>query len=122
MGIFDRESGLDENVITERLVQSVKKSLRPTVVKGVLTFEQLEVLLIEIEGIINCRPLAVQSSNSPEDLITVTPSMLMFGKNILQRDDPPRALRKDEVDQPAFAKHFQMRQQLLDTFWRKWRK
>ena len=100
----------------------MKKSLRPTVLRGVLTYEQLEVLLIEIEGIINCRPLGIQQTNDPEDLIPVTPSLLMYGKNMMPIEDPPRALRQDEVDQPAFAKRFQLRKRLLDTFWRKWQK
>ena len=119
---FSTEKAPWTNAITERLVQSVKKSLRPTVVRGVLTFEQLEVLFIEIEGIINCRPLAVQHTNNPEDLIPVTPSLLMYGKNLMPIEDPPRALRQTEIDPPAFAKRFQVRQQLLDTFWRKWKK
>ena len=119
---FSTEKAPWTNAITERLVQSVKKSLRPTVLRGVLTFEQLEVLLIEIEGIINCRPLGIQQTNDPEDLIPVTPSLLMYGKNMMPIEDPPRALRQDEVDQPAFAKRFQLRKQLLDTFWRKWKK
>ena len=48
--------------------------------------------------------------------------MLMYGKNMMPIEDPPRALRQDEVDQPAFAKRFQLRKRLLDTFWRKWQK
>ena len=119
---FSTEKAPWTNAITERLVQSVKKSLRPTVLRSALTFEQLEVLLIEIEGIINCRPLAVQVSNNPEDLTPITPSLLMYGKNLMPMEDPPRVLRREEVEEPAFVKRFQLRQQLLDTFWRKWQK
>ena len=46
----------------ERLVRSVKLTLRKTLGKSFLTFEELQTILCEIEYLINCRPLVYASS------------------------------------------------------------
>ena len=119
---FSTEKAAWTNGITERLVQSVKRALRPTLLREVVSFERLEAILIGIEGILNCRPLAT-SSASDESLATpITPSLLMYGKNMLPLEDPPRSLRTDDSHMPNVTKSLKIRQRFLNMFWRMWRK
>ena len=63
----------------ERLVRSVKMSLKKLLGKAKLTYEE-ETALIEVEGVINCRPL--NPVYDDELLEPLTPSHLFAGRNI----------------------------------------
>ena len=119
---FSTEKAAWTNGITERLVQSVKRALRPTLLREVVSFERLEAILIGIEGILNCRPLATASSADPDLAAPITPSLLMYGKNMLPLEDPPRAMRIDESHMPDITRSMKVRQRFLNAFWRRWRK
>ena len=119
---FSIEKAAWTNGITERLIQSVKKALRPTLLREVVSFERLEAILIGIEGILNCRPLALPSAADPDLATPITPSLLMYGKQMFPLEDPPRSLRTDESHMPAITKSMKVRQRFLNTFWRAWRK
>ena len=69
----------------ERLVKTVKRSLRKILKKSKITYEELLTLIIEIEGVINSRPLCYLYSDSSVDEI-LTPSHLMFGRRLLSRE------------------------------------
>ena len=69
----------------ERLVQTVKRSLRKVLKKSKVTYEELLTIVIEIEGIINSRPLCYQYSSCTDDVLT--PSHLMLGRRLLSRED-----------------------------------
>ena len=43
----------------ERLVRSVKRCLKKTIGKARLTYEELLTIIVEIEGVLNSRPLTV---------------------------------------------------------------
>ena len=65
----------------ERLVRSVKLTLRKTLGKSFLTFEELQTILCEIEYLINCRPLVYTSSDDVHE--GLTPFHLMYGRNLI---------------------------------------
>ena len=119
---FSTEKAAWTNGITERLVQSVKRALRPTLLREVVSFERLEAILIGIEGILNCRPLALTSAADPDLATPITPSLLMYGKNMMPLEDPPRSLRLDEAHMPDITRSMKVRQRFLNMFWRLWRK
>ena len=54
----------------ERLVQTVKWSLWKILFKPNVTYDKLEIITIQIEGIINCRPLAYMHNDDVEKTIT----------------------------------------------------
>ncbi|XP_058800272.1 uncharacterized protein LOC131669426 [Phymastichus coffea] len=62
----------------EAAVKSFKHHLKP-IVDNQFTFDQLETLLIEIEAILNSRPLGALSAN-PNDLLAVSPAHLLIGR------------------------------------------
>ncbi|KIH46190.1 hypothetical protein ANCDUO_23759, partial [Ancylostoma duodenale] len=55
--------------VYERLIQSVKHSLYKTVGHAVLSFDELSTVLIEIEALLNTRPLLYIDSNSVNESI-----------------------------------------------------
>ncbi|GFW47959.1 integrase catalytic domain-containing protein [Trichonephila clavipes] len=65
----------------ERLIRTVKPALRKTVGRATLFRYELETLLIEIEGVLNSRPLTYIFSefNEPEPL---TPSHMILGRRV----------------------------------------
>ncbi|GFY29237.1 integrase catalytic domain-containing protein [Trichonephila clavipes] len=65
----------------ERLIQTVTLALRKTVGRATLFRDELETLLIEIEGVLNSRPLTYIFSefNEPEPL---TPSHMILGRRV----------------------------------------
>ena len=64
----------------ERLVRSVKTSLKKILGLSYLTYEELETVLIEIESSINTRPLTYVNEDDTETIIT--PNHLIFGCDI----------------------------------------
>ena len=68
----------------ERLVRSVKLPLLKVAGKALLSFEELNTVICEIEMIINCRPFVY----TPEDDLheTFTPFHLMCGRDISKRE------------------------------------
>ena len=68
----------------ERLVRWVKTPLKKILKKALLTFEELQTVLTEIEATINQRPLCYTSDEDIGD--TITPNHLMFGRQPNQRN------------------------------------
>ena len=61
----------------ERLVQTVKRSLRPTIHGCKLNFEDLKAVLYETSSVVNFRPLTHVSSD-PNDLAALCPNDFLF--------------------------------------------
>ena len=66
----------------ERMVQTVKKCLRKAIGQATLTFDQLQTLLIEIEAIVNSRPLTYAYNDVEGLSYTISPSHLLYGRRI----------------------------------------
>ncbi|GFS61188.1 integrase catalytic domain-containing protein [Trichonephila clavipes] len=76
----------------DRLIRTVKLALRKTVGRATLFRDELETLLIEIEGVLNSRPLTYIFSefNEPEPL---TPSHMILERRV--NSLPPARLNFD---------------------------
>ena len=97
----------------ERLNRSIKGALRKTLWKSKLSYEEVETILIQIEGVLNSRPLCyVDDSDLTEPL---TPSHLMFGRNIGRRNVLSTANTR-EVSPGTRVKHVA---KLQEVFWKR---
>ena len=54
----------------ERLVQTVKRSLRKILFRASVTYEELETVLVNVEGIVNSCPLTYIYDDDVEEVIT----------------------------------------------------
>ena len=71
--------------VFERLVKSVKRCLKKTISGARLIYEELLTVIIEVEMILNCRPLSYVSSEDYEE--PLTPSHLLCGHRIMSLPD-----------------------------------
>lgn len=102
----------------ERLIRSVKVSLRKTVGGKCLTRSELETTLHEIEACINSRPLTYineELANSP----TLSPSHFLIGRTTGVQVEGVK-----DVCVPISVRDLcvreQLRQQQFETFWKLW--
>lgn len=100
----------------ERMIRSVKTCLKKKLRKAALNFEDLQTNLIEVEAIINSRPLTYNSNEMRE---TLTPSHFLSGKRILSLPVQEKDKTDDNQD---ISKRWKHRQQLMNGFWTRWKK
>ncbi|XP_060551271.1 uncharacterized protein LOC132712851 [Ruditapes philippinarum] len=110
----------------ERLVGLVKRTLRKTIGRTLLTSVKLQTLLKETESVINSRPL-VYVEEDIDSCITITPGHFLSLKwNI----SLPELQKNDESDSEYFPfksseadilKLWRKGHKLLDSFWKLWR-
>lgn len=99
----------------ERAVQSTKFHLRRVIGKNILTAQQLNSLIIQIEGILNSRPITALSTE-PNDFQALTPGHFITGRPITAPPERDVSLLSDGV-----LGHYQMIQALLGRFWKQWK-
>jgi len=100
----------------EAAVKSAKHLLLKNVSTAALTYEELETVVVEIEAILNSRPL-VPSSSDANDLNAITPGHFLIGEELtsvvdMQAKDPKRKL----------IEHWQLVAELKRNFWQRWSK
>ncbi|XP_033222635.1 uncharacterized protein LOC117176491 [Belonocnema kinseyi] len=100
----------------EASVKSFKHHLLRTVGDKLLTYEQLETYIIEIEAILNSRPLSPLSSD-PNDLLPLTPGHLLIGS-------PLTSFPQTDLSNVAAGRlsSWQFAQQMRHHFWSRWKK
>lgn len=102
----------------ERLVGSVKRSLRKILFRATVNYEELRTVICEIEGIMNSRPLCYNYSDDTEEVIT--PSHLIFGRRLMTYNYSDEEETKIE-DQVSLTKRMKYLQLLIDSYWGRWR-
>ena len=114
---FSKAKAPWENGIAERMVQSVKRSLRKALHASLMTHEELATTLVEVEALINNRPL---SCVRDESLLPITPAELVAGRPLTALPDPRPGMANDpELD---FASLWRKRKAVMNSFWRRWRR
>ena len=101
----------------ERLVKSVKLSLKKVIRNARLNYDELSTVLVEVEAALNSRPLTYVFDEMEEPL---TPSHLIVGRRILS---VPSKNSSNEVDQTEgiLTRRAKFLQRTLDHFWNRWK-
>ncbi|XP_062703501.1 uncharacterized protein LOC134285959 [Aedes albopictus] len=100
--------------IWEAAVKSLKTHLRRTLVNALITAEQFQTLLTQIEALLNSRPLT-QLSNSPEDLDVLTPGHFLVHRPLTSIPEPSyEELPSNRLSQ------WQQIQEYLRRLWKRW--
>ena len=107
----------------ERLVRSVKRCLKKVIGRARLTSEELLTLVMEVETILNSRPLSYVTQEDLDE--PISPSHLLIGRRILSIPDNlcySESLDEDfEVTQPLLSKRIIHLGRTIDQFWARWK-
>lgn len=98
----------------ESCVKSIKTHLRKLTAESSLTYEEMNTLLILIEGVLNSRPLIAQSDDI-NDLTPLTPSHFLIGRELSSIPEPSYENIKINKLSP-----WQRVQQLRQHYWKRW--
>lgn len=109
----------------ERMIGMTKSILKKVLGRSFITLEALQTLVVEIEAVLNDRPLTYQSADilDPEPL---TPSHLLYGRRITTLPYIPT--EDDELTDPTYTTGTMLRnkaqrqEQLLQHFQTHWRR
>ena len=110
--------------VFERMVKSTKRCLRKMIGRASFTRDELLTAVVEIEAVINSRPLSYVSAMDVEE--PLTPSHLLVGRRILSLPDylGHRCEPSDEdfeVSASQLTKRMKHLASVLNHFWRRWR-
>lgn len=105
------------NGLAEGAVKSVKYHLKRVLCLANLTYEEMNTVLVQIEAILNSRPLTPLSSN-PCELAALTPSHFLIGRTITTLPSPQV---KDAATIPTLTRYMRV-QQLKAHFWNRYYK
>lgn len=101
------------NGLVEASVKSIKYHLKRVLGLANLTYEEMTTLLVQIEAILNSRPLTPISSD-PSDLVALTPSHFLMGRTILLT---PQVEEKEARNINTLKSRFQRIECLKTHFW-----
>ena len=100
------------------MVKSVKRCLKKTLGNSLLTYDELLTALIEIEMVLNSRPLSFVSSDDLQE--PLTPSHLLIGHRLLSL---PLYNYSEDCDYNATIQAVNVTKRmayLLNQFWKRW--
>lgn len=95
----------------EAAVKSAKHHLRRALINRNVTLEEFNTLIIQVEGILNSRPL-FSMSNDPNDLMPITPSHFLIGRPLNFVPEPDLQVVKVNC-----LSRWQHVQKLCQQFW-----
>ena len=105
--------------IWERLVRSVKRCLRKVIGRAALNYEELVTLLVEIESIINSRPITYVYDDTEGVSYPLTPAELLYGRSTTRTSNG----RHFEIisTNETLTKRANYHRKLLQNFTKRWK-
>ena len=104
----------------ERTVRSVKRCLKKAIDLRKVTFEELNTILIDIEAVVNSRPLVYVEENDLDQILT--PSHLFCGRRTMDRETKLSPEIKMDLLRDDVIKRTKHISASIDHFWRRWSK
>ena len=107
----------------ERLVGLCKRCLKKVVGKRKLTFDELKVIIFEIETILNNRPLCYVYDDI--DDIALTPNSLLFGRTLQQTNlasSEEQHQRDKDITTDTLSSKYKHLEKVINEFWNIWRR
>ena len=105
--------------IFERMVKSTKRCLIKVIGKQRLNYEELNTVLIEIEAVVNNRPLTYIDEHDFDQILT--PSHLFCGRRLLDKPVENHALRFVTTREEAVL-CIKKIDTIIEHFWKRWQK
>ena len=102
----------------ERMVQNVKRNFCKSLKNSQLNFEELTTVLVEVEAVINSRPLTYMSPDDIQKVLTL--AHLILGKQLLTLPDGKVCLNEEDDTPEILSKRAKYLRKLQAHFWRKW--
>ena len=105
----------------ERLVGSVKRCLRKVVGNARLTYEEMLTVLLEVEAVLNSRPLTFVSTEDLDE--PLTPSHMIYGRRVWScpavdtEDVADASVQRDDL-----LRRLNHLTTIVDHFWSRWSK
>ncbi|XP_063981500.1 uncharacterized protein LOC135164773 [Diachasmimorpha longicaudata] len=98
----------------EAIVKSVKRHLQRTIGTSTLSLEELTTLLVQVEAVLNSRPIA-PTSDDPADTSVLTPGHFLIGGSITTVPEP--SLPEENI---PHLDRWQLITNRVQDFWRRW--
>ena len=110
--------------VFERLIKSTKRCLRKMVGRANFSLDELLTAVLEIEAVINSRPLSYVSSTDCEE--PLTPSHLVIGRRLLNLPDYLGHVcdpgdEDFEINAHQLTRRVKHLASVLNHFWKRWR-
>ncbi|KRX51908.1 hypothetical protein T09_4059, partial [Trichinella sp. T9] len=103
----------------KRLLRSVKLALRKTVGRSLLTFDELQTVLCEVEARINDRPLTLVSSVAQDEL-ALNPAQFLIGWSLATLPDGNGGARSTGMKHLLRRRAHQRK--VIAHLWKRWRR
>ena len=104
----------------ERLVQSIKRPLKKVLGRSTLNFDELNTVLVEIESVINSRPVTYVYVDEDANSYPLTPSDLIYRRRISTN---PNASHQEIMNTyQSLTQRLRHHKNLLQQLTNKWRK
>ena len=102
-----------------RLIRSVKRCLYKVIGRALLSYIEVSTLLVEVECVINSRPITYVYDDSEGVSYPLTPSHLIYGRNILQGPNERHAEVVSTYE--TLSRRSKYSRTLLDHFSKRWK-
>ena len=102
-----------QNGCAESLIKSVKRAIKHAIGDQVLSFSELQTVLMECANLVNERPIG-QHPGNPDDGTYLCPNDILLGRSSSRIPGGP-------FNEPTdHRKRYEFVQQVVNSFWKKW--
>ena len=104
----------------ERIVSSVKRCIKKSINKSILTFTEIETLLCEIESVLNNRPLCTYEEEDWDEMIS--PNLLLYGRKLQSINHDVKNINLDYLENKVISKRVKFIDGVINDYWERWRR